>query len=69
MEELIAELGAAFTCARLGIATEPRRDPALYIALWLKALRNDPRAIFAAASKTQEASDYLESLAIDAAAP
>lgn len=59
IEELIAELGAAFTCARLSITTEPRRDHAPYIASWLKALRNDPRAIFAAASKAQEASDYL----------
>jgi antirestriction protein ArdC len=24
-EELIAELGAAFTCAHLGLTTEPRR--------------------------------------------
>jgi antirestriction protein ArdC len=63
MEELVAELGAAFTCARLGIATEPRRDHAPYVASWLKTLRNDPRAIFAAASKAQQASDYLAGLA------
>lgn len=62
MEELIAELGAAFTCARLAISTEPRRDHAPYIASWLKALRSDPRAIFAAASKAQEAADFLELL-------
>lgn len=36
MEELVAELGAAFTCARLGIATEPRRDHVPYIAYWRK---------------------------------
>jgi len=62
MEELVAELGAAFTCARLGIATEPRIDHAPYIASWLKALRSDPRAIFTAASKAQEAADYLARL-------
>ncbi len=59
MEELIAELGAAFTCARLGIQTEPRRDHAPYVGSWLKALRGDSRAIFTAASKAQEAADYL----------
>ncbi|GGJ36254.1 ArdC family protein [Sphingopyxis bauzanensis] len=59
MEELIAELGAAFTCARLGLQTEPRRDHAPYIASWLKALRDDSRAIFTAASKAQEAADFL----------
>jgi antirestriction protein ArdC len=30
-EELIAELGAAFTCAHLGVSTEPREDHAQYI--------------------------------------
>jgi antirestriction protein ArdC len=62
MEELIAELGAAFTCARLGIQTEPRSDHVPYIASWLKVLQGDPRAIFAAASKAQEAADYLARL-------
>lgn len=66
MEELIAELGAAFTCARLAIATEPRRDHAPYIASWLKALRNNPRAIFSAARKAQEAADYLDRLTTSA---
>lgn len=59
MEELIAELGAAFTCARLGLKTEPRRDHAPYVGSWLKALRGDSRAIFTAASKAQQAADYL----------
>ncbi|MFY7835795.1 MAG: zincin-like metallopeptidase domain-containing protein [Novosphingobium sp.] len=62
MSGYVAELGAAFTCARLGIATEPRRDHAPYIATWLKALATDPRAVFAAASKAQEACDYLAGL-------
>src|SRR5665213_2220086 len=30
-EELVAELGAAFTCAHLGLSTEPREDHAQYI--------------------------------------
>jgi antirestriction protein ArdC len=58
-EELIAELGAAFACARLGITNEPRPDHAAYLAGWLKALRNDSRAIFTAASQAQKACDYL----------
>jgi antirestriction protein ArdC len=63
MEELIAELGAAFTCARLGLRTEPRLDHAPYVNSWLKVLRGDARAIFTAASKAQEAYDYLADLA------
>jgi len=58
MEELVAELGAAFTCARLGISGEPRPDHAAYLASWLRVLRGDPRAIFTAAGKAQEAVDY-----------
>ena len=61
MEELIAELGAAFIGGRLALPSEPRTDHAPYIASWLKALTNDSRAIFAAASKAQAAADYLAS--------
>ena len=59
IEEMTAELGAAFLCGRLGIAAEPRADHAAYIATWLRVLRGDPRAIFAAASKAQQAVDFL----------
>ncbi len=61
-EELIAELGAAFLCATLGLANEPRKDNAAYVASWLKALKSDPKAIFSAASKAQYAMDYLHGL-------
>src|ERR1035438_3600041 len=56
-EELIAELGAAFVCAHLGLSTEPREDHVEYIQSWLKVLRADKRAIFTAASKAQQAAD------------
>jgi antirestriction protein ArdC len=58
-EELIAELGAAFTCAHLGLSTEPREDHAKYIQSWLRVLKADSRAIFTAASKAQQATDWL----------
>lgn len=60
-EELIAELGAAFLCADLGITPEPRDDHAAYLAHWLKVLREDKRAIFSAAAHAQRAVDYLHS--------
>lgn len=65
-EELIAELGAAFLCADLGLANEPRPDHAAYVQTWLKALRNDSRAIFTAASKAQAAVDWLHSFQLGA---
>ena len=61
-EELIAELGAAFLCADLGITSEPRPDHAAYLASWLKILKADKKAIFTAASAASRAADYLASL-------
>lgn len=58
-EEIIAELTAAFVCAHLGLDNEPRDDHAQYLASWLKVLKHDNRAIFAAASAAQKATDYL----------
>jgi antirestriction protein ArdC len=65
MEELVAELGAAFLCSAFGIANEPRPDHAQYLAGWIKVLEADPGAIFTAASRAQEATQYLIQLAED----
>lgn len=56
-EELIAEIGAAFLCAHLGVKGELRH--AGYIANWLTVLKKDKRAIFTAASQASKAADYL----------
>jgi antirestriction protein ArdC len=61
-EELVAELGAAFLCADLGVTPEPREDHSAYVASWLDVLKNDKRAIFTAAAHAQRAADYLHSL-------
>jgi antirestriction protein ArdC len=61
-EELVAELGAAFLCADLELTLEARDDHASYIASWLKALKDDKRAIFHAAAHAQRAVDFLHSL-------
>jgi antirestriction protein ArdC len=60
-EELVAELGAAFLCADLGLALEPREDHAAYIGSWLQVLRGDKRFIISAASHAQKAVDHLRS--------
>ena len=62
MEELVAELGAAFVCADLSLTPEVRDDHASYIASWLKVLKDDKRAVFTAASFAQKAADYLSSM-------
>jgi len=62
MEELVAEIGAAFLCADLELVPQIRDDHAPYIAGWLTTLKNDKRAIFTAASHAQRAVDYLHTL-------
>jgi len=59
IEELVAELGAAFLCADLGITDEPRADHAQYLATWLSVLKADKKAIFTAASKASEAAAFI----------
>ncbi|RWK73934.1 zincin-like metallopeptidase domain-containing protein [Mesorhizobium sp.] len=59
VEELTAELAAAYILADLGLAHHPRPDHAAYVASWLKVLKDDPRAIFTAASKAQAAADWM----------
>ena len=68
MEELVAEMGAAFICADLGLSPEPREEHASYLAHWLSVLKADKRAIFSAAAHAQRAADYLHSLQPEAAA-
>ncbi|MXN54214.1 hypothetical protein GR158_24240 [Shinella sp. AETb1-6] len=66
-EELVAELGAAFLCADLGITPEVREDHAAYIGNWLTILKGDKRAIFTAAAHAQREVDFLHELSSDAA--
>jgi antirestriction protein ArdC len=61
-EELVAELGAAFLCADIGITPEVREDHAAYLGHWLTVLKEDKRAIFSAAAHAQRAADYLNGL-------
>ncbi len=59
-EELVAELGAAFLCADLGITLKQRTDHADYLGFWLKVLKEDKRAIFSAAAHAQRAIEFLK---------
>ena len=58
-EELVAEMGAAFLCADLGIQGDLQHES--YIASWLTILKEDKRAIFRAARYAREAFEYLTS--------
>lgn len=60
IEELVAEMGSAFLCASCYLEGQLRH--ANYIGNWLQVLKNDKRAVFAAAAKAQQATDYIESV-------
>jgi len=60
-EELIAEMGAAFLCAHCRLDGDLHH--AGYLGSWLKVLRTDKRAIFVAATRGQQAADYILRLA------
>lgn len=57
-EELIAELGNTILCSHLGL-TPDFEQSAAYVESWLKALKDDKRAIFRAAAEGQKAADFL----------
>ena len=59
VEELVAELGAAFLCADLAIANAPRPDHAAYVGHWLSVLEADRRVMFLAARLASEAAAFL----------
>ena len=59
-EELVAEIGSAMICNRLGIEHEKAfKNSAAYIQSWLKALKNDNKMIVWAAKKAEEAARYI----------
>jgi antirestriction protein ArdC len=68
MEELIAEMSAAFTCAEVGIAPAIRDDHAPYLDHWLRVLKAEPRHLWSVASTAQAATDHLASYSTPATA-
>lgn len=58
-EELVAEIGSGLVCAQLGLPNELHDSHASYVAHWLGILRGDKTAIIHAASKAEQAFNYL----------
>lgn len=57
MEELVAELGAAFLCADLGVGGHLQH--AEYVGNWIRVLKSDNRAIFTAQSAARKAVEWM----------
>jgi len=58
MEELVAELSAAYICAKYGTGYHIEQH-ASYLSSWLKRLREDNKAIFTVAAAAQRAADHI----------
>ena len=58
-EELVAEMGAAFLCARAGIVERTIDNSAAYVASWRERLKNDARLVVQAAAQAQRAADFI----------
>lgn len=60
-EELVAELGAAFLCAELGLDnTGLIKNSAAYLRSWVKRLKEDNTLIISAASKAKKAVVWMK---------
>jgi antirestriction protein ArdC len=58
-EELVAEMGASFLCARAGIENTTIDNSAAYIQSWMAALKNDKKLLVTAAGQAQKAANYI----------
>ena len=58
-EELVAEMGAAFLSAVCRFSESTIENSAAYIKGWLKALKDDPKAVVIAAAQAQKAADLI----------
>lgn len=67
-EELVAEMTAAFLCARCGIDNSTIENHAAYLAGWLKALKADPKLVVIAAGQAQKAANLVLGIEATAAA-
>ncbi len=59
-EELVAEMGSAFLCHRLGIdSPSSLSNSAAYIKGWSNALKRDKKLVVWAAGKAEKSADYV----------
>jgi antirestriction protein ArdC len=60
IEELVAEMGAAYLTAALDIPNTSTIDnSASYVASWLQVLRSDAKAVFTASSAATKSADFI----------
>ena len=59
LEELVAELTAAFLCSEAGIDQPVMSNQVAYLQSWLEKLTKEPQAFVTAAARAQKAADFI----------
>ena len=59
VEELVAEMSAAYLCAEAGISPAVVENQAAYLQGWLAKLNSEKRMVVIAAAQAQRAADYI----------
>jgi len=59
IEELVAELCAAFLCAEAGIDQAVLENQTAYLQGWMEKLQKEPNAFVTAAARAQKAADFI----------
>jgi antirestriction protein ArdC len=59
LEELVAEMGAAYLCHITGIQNSTIDNNAAYIKSWIGKFKEDKKMLLSAASMAQKAADYI----------
>ena len=59
-EELIAEMGSAYLCAKTGMLPSVIENTGAYIQSWLRALENDKTLLVSAGGKAQKAVEFIQ---------
>ena len=58
-EELIAEMGASFLCAKTGIENQTFNNSVAYINGWLSVIKKDSKFLIHSATQAQKAADHI----------
>lgn len=65
LEELVAETGACYLKSYTGLPIETLDNNAAYIQSWLEVFKGDKRFVFKAASRAQQAVEYILKTGVD----
>lgn len=58
-EELVAEMGSIFLCAKAGIENKTLNNSSAYLKGWIKAMKEDSKTLFKATKEAQKSTEFI----------